>query len=96
MRYHSLVATTVPASLQVTARDAHGQVMALRDPTHAVEAVQFHPESIGTAGGLRLLANTLTSVGVPVRSVPTRPGSVPPENDVGPGYAGTGGQMARR
>lgn len=96
MRYHSLVASTVPTSLQVTARDAHGQVMAVRDSTHAVEAVQFHPESIGTAGGLLLLANILTSVGVPVLPVPVRPGSVPPAGDVGPGYAGIGAQMARR
>ncbi len=86
MRYHSLVATQVPASLVVTARDRRGQVMAVRDPKHRVEAVQFHPESIGTAGGLVLLQNALVGAGVDVGAVPDRPGSVPPAGDEGPGY----------
>lgn len=86
MRYHSLVATTVPSSLTVTARDQRGQVMAVRDPKHRVEAVQFHPESIGTAGGLALLRNALVAAGVDVGPVPERQGSVPPAGDQGPGY----------
>lgn len=86
MRYHSLVATTLPSSFTVTARDAAGQVMAVRDATRFVEAVQFHPESIGTAGGLLLLQNVLRRAGVDVRDIPQRPGSVPPVDDVGPGY----------
>lgn len=88
MRYHSLVATTVPSSFIVTARDERGQVMALRDPKARVEAVQFHPESIGTGGGLVLLRNTLIGAGVDVGDVPERRGSVPPAGDQGPGYGG--------
>lgn len=88
MRYHSLVATTVPPSLQVTARDGHGQPMAVRDVSAAVEAVQFHPESIGTAGGLRLLATVLASAGVTVRLPPARAGAVPAASSCGPGFDG--------
>lgn len=52
MRYHSLVVdeSSLPADLHVTARLADGLPMALRGP--AVEAVQFHPESVGTPHGL--------------------------------------------
>ena len=86
MRYHSLVATTVPSSLVVTAVDALGQVMAVRDVQARVEAVQFHPESIGTAGGLDLLRNVLLGVGVDAAAVPVRPGSVPSSSSQGPGF----------
>ncbi len=78
MRYHSLVATEVPASLTVCATDDDGQVMAVRDPAKAVAAVQFHPESIGTAGGLQLLHNVVGAVGVQARAAPARRGTVPP------------------
>lgn len=50
-RYHSLVAAEVPACLQVTARSEDGQVMALSHLSLPVCAVQFHPESILSAGG---------------------------------------------
>jgi anthranilate/para-aminobenzoate synthase component II len=55
MRYHSLVATSVPSSFTVTARDGLGQPMALRDVDARVEAVQFHPESFLTPAGYDLL-----------------------------------------
>jgi anthranilate synthase/aminodeoxychorismate synthase-like glutamine amidotransferase len=63
-RYHSLVvlADTVPADLEVTARAEDGEVMGLRHRRHPIEGVQFHPESILTVEGKRLLANFL---GVP-------------------------------
>jgi anthranilate synthase/aminodeoxychorismate synthase-like glutamine amidotransferase len=63
-RYHSLVvlADTVPADLEVTARAEDGEVMGLRHLRHPIEGVQFHPESILTVEGKRLLANFL---GVP-------------------------------
>ncbi len=66
-RYHSLVveATTLPDGIAVTARDDEGTVMALGDERHAVYGVQFHPESILTRHGFRLLANFLTRAGVP-------------------------------
>lgn len=58
MRYHSLVAekATLPESLQITA-EANNEIMGLRHKTHKVEGIQFHPESIGTEGGERILTN---------------------------------------
>ena len=63
MRYHSLVVEpeTFPAELAVTARAADDptEIHALRHRTHPVWGVQFHPESILTEGGRRILANFL-------------------------------------
>ncbi|MFF5366792.1 anthranilate synthase component II [Streptomyces sp. NPDC013187] len=58
-RYHSLVVEEpLPRELTVTARAADdGCVMGLRHRALAVEGVQFHPESITTVGGMRLLEN---------------------------------------
>ena len=66
-RYHSLVvaAESLPTGLVVTARDAEGTIMAIADERHAVYGVQFHPESILTRHGFRLLANFLDRAGVP-------------------------------
>jgi anthranilate synthase component 2/para-aminobenzoate synthetase component 2 len=63
-RYHSLIAEpeTLPGELQVTARTAEGEVMGVRHDSLAIEGVQFHPESILTPEGPRLMANYL---GVP-------------------------------
>jgi anthranilate synthase/aminodeoxychorismate synthase-like glutamine amidotransferase len=60
-RYHSLVVerATLPDVLEVTAETADGVVMGLRHRDLAVEGVQFHPESILTPTGPRLLANFL-------------------------------------
>ena len=60
-RYHSLVVLpdTVPGELEVTARAEDGEVMGLRHRRYPVEGVQFHPESILTVEGKRLLANFL-------------------------------------
>jgi para-aminobenzoate synthetase component 2 len=62
-RYHSLATTSVPEPLQVNARTESGVVMALRHPALPVEGVQFHPESVLTEGGHRLLANWLSTCG---------------------------------
>ncbi len=64
-RYHSLVVDpdTVPADLEITAQTDDGTVMALRHRTFPVEGVQFHPESILTTPGKRLMANFLEMVG---------------------------------
>jgi para-aminobenzoate synthetase component 2 len=64
MRYHSLLvaADSIPSCLAVSARTAEGEVMGLRHRTLAVEGIQFHPESIGTPEGKRLLANFLRQV----------------------------------
>jgi len=60
-RYHSLLAAPerIPAALEVSARTAEGEVMGVRHRSLAVEGVQFHPESILTPTGPRLLANFL-------------------------------------
>ncbi len=64
-RYHSLavVPDTVPDVLAVSARTASGVIMGLRHRTLAVEGVQFHPESVLTEGGHRMLANWLAVCG---------------------------------
>ncbi len=66
-RYHSLTVDerTLPAEIEVTGRTASGIVMALRHAELAVEGVQFHPESVLTQGGHRLLANWLAGCGAP-------------------------------
>jgi anthranilate synthase/aminodeoxychorismate synthase-like glutamine amidotransferase len=60
-RYHSLIvqADTVPADLEVSARTEDGVVMGLRHRRFPIEGVQFHPESILTVEGKKLLANFL-------------------------------------
>ena len=69
-RYHSLVvdARSIPASLEVSATTADGVVMGLRHKQFPVEGVQFHPESILTAVGPRLLKNFLELVAKPSRT----------------------------
>ncbi len=60
-RYHSLVVdrASVPESLEISAWTEDGIVMGLRHKEHALEGVQFHPESILTAAGKDLLRNFL-------------------------------------
>lgn len=60
-RYHSLIAApaSLPPPLQLSAHTGEGEVMAVRHRTLVVEGVQFHPESILTPDGPRLLANFL-------------------------------------
>jgi len=66
-RYHSLVVApeSVPAVLEVTATTDDGTIMGLRHREFPIEGVQFHPESILTADGHRLLANWLSRCGQP-------------------------------
>jgi para-aminobenzoate synthetase component II len=67
-RYHSLSIRpdTVPAALEVTGRTDGGVVMAVRHRELPVEGVQFHPESVLTEGGHRMLANWMAQAGHPV------------------------------
>jgi anthranilate synthase/aminodeoxychorismate synthase-like glutamine amidotransferase len=58
-RYHSLASTRIPDVLEVTARTDDGEVMGVRHRTHPVEGVQFHPESVLTPEGPRIIANFL-------------------------------------
>ncbi|MEJ5359883.1 MAG: aminodeoxychorismate/anthranilate synthase component II [Desulfobacterales bacterium] len=61
MRYHSLAVDrgSLPGCLEVTAEDEEGEIMGLRHRSHPTEGLQFHPESIMTAVGKRLLRNFL-------------------------------------
>ena len=64
-RYHSLavVRETVPDDLVITAATGSGIVMGLQHRTLPLHGVQFHPESVLTEGGHRLLANWLATTG---------------------------------
>jgi para-aminobenzoate synthetase component II len=67
-RYHSLTVLrdTIPADFEITGETDTGIVMALRHRELPVEGVQFHPESVLTDGGHRMLANWLAGCGHPV------------------------------
>jgi para-aminobenzoate synthetase component 2 len=67
-RYHSLAVRedTLPAEIEVTGRTASGVVMALRHRELPIEGVQFHPESVLTEGGHRMLGNWLVRCGATV------------------------------
>jgi anthranilate synthase/aminodeoxychorismate synthase-like glutamine amidotransferase len=62
-RYHSLIAApaSLPAELEVSAQTAEGEIMGVRHRRFAVEGVQFHPESILTPEGPKLMSNFLQS-----------------------------------
>jgi para-aminobenzoate synthetase component 2 len=66
-RYHSLtiLPDTLPEVLQVTARTEGGVIMGVQHVDLPIHGVQFHPESILTEGGHRMLANWLTLCGTP-------------------------------
>jgi anthranilate synthase/aminodeoxychorismate synthase-like glutamine amidotransferase len=63
-RYHSLVVqeASLPDCLEITARTPEGELMGLRHKTLAVEGVQFHPESILTEHGMKLIGNWLEAL----------------------------------
>jgi len=69
-RYHSLVIAPdrLPAGLAVTARDDEGTIMAIAHEADRLYGVQFHPESVLTHHGFRLLANFLVAAGIPHHS----------------------------
>ncbi len=68
-RYHSLLVEreSLPDCLEISAWTAEGEIMGLRHREHAVEGVQFHPESILTTSGMALLRNWVASL--PAESV---------------------------
>ncbi len=65
MRYHSLSVAKegLPECLEITATSEDGEIMGLRHRDHPTEGIQFHPESIMTPVGKRLLRNFLNSLG---------------------------------
>lgn len=73
-RYHSLavVNSTVPDDLIVTSRTAGGIIMGLRHAELPIHGVQFHPESVLTEGGYRMLGNWLATAGLPEAAVTAR------------------------
>ena len=66
-RYHSLavVDSTVPNDLVVSSRTEAGIIMGVRHESLPIYGVQFHPESVLTEGGYRMLGNWLASAGLP-------------------------------
>ena len=65
-RYHSLAVVdgTVPSELIITSRTQGGIIMGLRHETSPIFGVQFHPESVLTEGGYRMLGNWLAVAGL--------------------------------
>jgi anthranilate synthase/aminodeoxychorismate synthase-like glutamine amidotransferase len=66
-RYHSLIVSdeNLPAELKITAVSSEGEIMGLAHQDYPVFGVQFHPESVLTKGGHRLLESFLTTCGFP-------------------------------
>ena len=62
VRYHSLAATALPDELDATAWTADGTIMGVRHRSLPVEGVQFHPESILSEHGARIVGNFLSGV----------------------------------
>lgn len=60
-RYHSWIVSEkgFPESLVVTSRDAEGRIMSLRHKDYDIHGVQFHPESLLTPNGIRIISNFL-------------------------------------
>ena len=61
-RYHSLIVerSSLPDCLEITAETAEGEIMGLRHKALPVWGVQFHPESIATENGMKILENFLS------------------------------------
>ncbi len=86
-RYHSLIVApeTLPDDLQVIARTAEGEIMALRHRQYPIVGVQFHPESILTAHGKRILQNFLQDGGAQPQAAALEPRSRTRPVDIGKG-----------
>ena len=64
MRYHSLAVSreNFPACLEISSESEDGEIMGIRHRSHPIEGVQFHPESIMTSVGKRILRNFLGGI----------------------------------
>jgi anthranilate synthase/aminodeoxychorismate synthase-like glutamine amidotransferase len=63
-RYHSLLVKrdSLPACLEISAETEHGEIMGIRHKEYSVEGIQFHPESVLTPNGKRILKNFLAMI----------------------------------
>lgn len=61
-RYHSWVIEKTPSELEVLATDKNGEVMAIKHHSKPIYGLQFHPESILTPNGAKILKNILTQI----------------------------------
>jgi para-aminobenzoate synthetase len=97
VRYHSLdVVEPLPAPLRTTARATDdGSVMALEDRAARRWGVQFHPESVLSEHGGRIVANFLRLAGVPVAGSATDEGTVGVGDTLAPHPAAPGGRPVR-
>lgn len=80
-RYHSLIAESesLPDCLEAIAQDEDGQIMALRHKEHPTYGVQFHPESILTDCGMRLIENFCGQIArLPITPSDTPADAIPP------------------
>jgi anthranilate synthase/aminodeoxychorismate synthase-like glutamine amidotransferase len=79
-RYHSLIVdeTTLPPELEITARTEDGTPMALLHRSRPLFGVQFHPESVLSQSGHRLLANFLEAAGITHGALPPGDALEPP------------------
>lgn len=68
-RYHSLIVEDIPACLPVNATADDGSVMGFRHESLPIHGVQFHPESIATEHGHKLLANFMALAGIEAKEV---------------------------
>ena len=73
-RYHSLAAdeNTMPECLKVTATADDGQIMAIMHKTYPIYGVQFHPESIMTPDGMKMLINFINSDDIKTKTQPEK------------------------
>ena len=64
IRYHSLAidGDTLPDEFEITSRSSDDEIMSIKHKTLRIEGVQFHPESIGTEAGKKMLANFLSGI----------------------------------
>ncbi len=62
-RYHSLAGKKIPDELEITAKSKEGVIMGVRHKKYFVEGVQFHPESIMTPSGEKMIENLINLVG---------------------------------
>lgn len=67
MRYHSLIVRreSLPDCLEITAETREGEIMGLEHREFPIHGVQFHPESIGTPVGMKLIENFLGEIRLP-------------------------------